>query len=195
MISRIVLAMLLMLPFNLQFENSVNAQSAKQLTFRASVNYVPTGTLDFNNIEGRYDLYDNVFYRFAAEYSITKLFSIGPSFEILKKHIEPSAIYDDDILTYSFYADFRLNYGFTDSGKSLFVVGVGPGVSSLHESAGQKDSGFSLYGLAGFDLPLHKDLGIDFFYRYQTSHFKIEFREYKYDGSALQAGLNYRIKI
>jgi hypothetical protein len=196
MITRLLLGLLIMLPLNLKFEDLAEAQAPNQLTFRADINYVPTGSIDLGNTSSSYTIYDNVFYRFSGDYPLYSILSIGPSFEIMKKRIEPSAIYHDDISVYSFYLDLRVNYLFIESGKSLFVLGAGSGMSSLHEGgSGSSDNGFTAYGLVGFDLPLYSNLGLDLAYRYQTAHFKIGAHEYKFDGSALQAGLNYRIGL
>lgn len=196
MITRLILAVLVMIPLNLKFEELAEAQMPTGFTVRADVNYVPTGSIDFRNTTGSYDIYDNLFYRISGDYSFFNIFSAGPGFEIMKERIEPSAIYHDNISVYSFYLDLRMNYPFTESGGSLFVLGAGSGLSSLHEGvSGLSDKGFTGYGLVGFDLPLYDGLGLDLAYRYQTARYKVDFREYKFDGSALQVGLNYRIRL
>jgi hypothetical protein len=130
-----------------------------------------------------------------VDYSITELFSVGPAFEYLSRHVEPSAISKHDIKYYGFYLDFRANYNFTDSGYSFMVLGFGSGINHLNEDKNSEGTGFALYGIIGLDLSISGPVGCDLIYRYQLAEIKAPFREYRYNGSVIQVGLNYRFKF
>jgi len=167
----------------------------KHLTVRFNISYIPTSSLERENYDVNYDIYDNVFYRGEVDYFITKIFSLGGSLEYLNRHIEPNAIHKRDITGYSFYLDFKVNHNFTDSTYNYLVLGLGSGLTNLHEKNGGSATGYSFYGSIGFDLAIGGPIGCDLLYRYQLSKITIEDWEYRYNGSAIQVGLNYRIKL
>ncbi|MCP4583519.1 MAG: porin family protein [candidate division Zixibacteria bacterium] len=195
MIVRILLVVLLMIPVKVSANNTGQDNSKGQITTRLGLSYIPAGNIKFTNRDATYDIYDSMAFRVSMEYFVSDLFSIGPSFEYLSRQIEPYAFFEEDIRMYSFYLDFRINHGLTDSGGNYLVFGVGTGGGSLSEAEGESDGGFGLYGVVGLDIALQESIGLELLYRFQTARFIIEERDYRFDGSALQAGLSYRIKI
>jgi len=170
-------------------------QSQGQLTVRADLSYVPISEIEFTNRDLKYEIYDNLTYRGSLEYRISNILSIGPAFEYMARHISPDATFSEDIRLYNLYADFRFNHALTDSGANYFVFGLCTGISSLNEDNGAAGRGFLFYGVVGFDIALSKLVGLDLIYRYQDSRIDVEDRIYRFDGSALQAGLNYRFRL
>ena len=77
----------------------------------------------------------------------------------------------------------------------MMVFGCGTGMASLTEKDGESNSDIIFYGMIGFDIKLWRDIGLDLLYRYQLSKLKVEYREYHYDGSTIQFGLNYGVNL
>jgi len=172
-----------------QFDSTTNHRT---ITAHLDMAYMPIGAIKFTNDNASYDFYDNLAYRFSIEYHLSELISIGPGFEYLAKNVNPYAYFDDDITLSNYYLDCRFNHSLIDSGSSYMIFGVGTGFSRLEESNGGRNNGFCLYGMAGFDIALCKWAGIDLFYRYQVNEITIDDRIYRFNGSVIQAGLNYR---
>jgi len=196
MIARILLIAILLLPIKATAQEIADNQQFKKLTARLGFLYVPVGLIKYSNFDRSAEIYDNLSYRVSAEYYLSDIFSIGPGFEYYAKHVDPYGSYtNENISMYSIYLDFRINHGLTDSGGSYLVFGAGSGVSNLSEEKSESGAGFSLYGIVGLDIVLHKSLGLDLLYRYQTSRISIEEKEFQFERSAIQAGLNYRFKF
>lgn len=186
---------------------SVSITSAEQkddlalpgrITARLSISYIPVGTIKFISPDTKNNFYDNVAFRISAEYFISEYFSVGPGIEHLSKHVklEQGYPFEANIKLYNFYFDCRYSYPLTDAETSYLVMGMGTGIGSLDESGDARETGFCLYGLLGFDIALSHDVGLDLLYRYQTNRITInDERNYRFEGSALQAGLNYRFKF
>ena len=166
-----------------------------QLTLRLDMSYLPVNSIEFDNLNSTYEVYDNIYYRFGAEYAVSDLVTAGPSIEYMNRHIEPISTLGLDITAFNFLVDFKLNHKFTDSGKTKMIFGFGTGLASLSEEGGESQTGVIFYVSTGFDIALWKNIGLDMIYRYQFSHLKIEYSNYKYDGSALQFGLNYGLNL
>lgn len=172
--------------------------SPKKITARLCISYVPVGTIKFIPRDEEDNFYDNLVYRISAEYFVSEYFSIGPGFEYLAKHVtlEQDLTFEPDIKLYCFYLDFRCSYPLTDTGENYLVFGMGTGVGNLNESDNAEETGFCLYGLFGLDIDLWHNIGLDLLYRYQTNRITIKNdRNYRFEGSALQAGLSYRFKF
>jgi len=193
MIARILLTITLLLPIKATADDIVNDSRLKQITTRLGMLYVPVGLIKYSNDDRTDEIYDNLAYRISAEYYLSDIFSIGPGFEYYSKHVDPYGSYfNDNISMYSMYLDFRINHGLTDSGGNYLVFGAGSGVSNLSEKRGESNAGFSLYVITGLDIALRKSIGLDLLYRYQTTRISIEEKSFRFERSALQAGLNYR---
>jgi len=196
MIARVLLIIMLLSPIRLTADDIVSSPPQKQISARLGFLYVPVGLIKNLNDDRTDEIYDNLAYRVSAEYYLSDIFSIGPGFEYYSKHVDPYGSYfNDNISMYSVYLDFRINHGLTDSGGSYLVFGAGSGVSNLSEEKGESNSGFSLYGIVGLDIALSKSIGLDLLYRYQTARITIEQKNFQFERSALQAGLNYRFKF
>lgn len=196
MIARILLIIMLLLPIKLTAYDNVDNSPQKQITTRLGFLYVPIGLIKYSNYDRTAEIYDNLSYRGSAEYYLSDIFSIGPGFEYYSKHVDPYGSYtNENISMYSIYLDFRINHGLTDSGGSYLVFGAGSGVSNLSEEKGESNAGFSLYVITGLDIALHKSIGLDILYRYQTARITIEEKSFRFERSAIQAGLNYRFKF
>ena len=196
MITRILLIIMLMSPIKLAADDNLDNHRFKQLTTRLGLLYVPVGLIKYSNSDRTDEIYDNLAYRVSAEYYLSDVFSIGPGFEYYSKHVDPYGSYfNDNISMYSLYLDFRINHGLTDSGGNYLVFGAGSGVSNLSEKRGKSNAGFSLYVITGLDIALYKSIGLDLLYRYQTARITIEEKDFRFERSALQAGLNYRFKF
>lgn len=167
----------------------------ENITARANITYVPINSIEFTNRDNTYDVYDNLFYRLALEYHISNLISIGPSLEFMKRKVEPDAIFHKQITAYNILVDSKLKHNLIDSGNSRMTFGFGVGVMSLKEETGQSGKGAIFYAATGLDIGIWDNVGLDFIYRYQLSHVDIEYRKYRYDGSSIQMGINYRIRF
>ena len=161
--------------------------SPHQITTRLNISYAPVGSIKYANNNEKIDIYDNTFYRVSADYFVTDLFSVGPAFEYQKCHLEPSGISNYDVTSYGFFLDFRTNYNFTDSGYSYMVIGLGAGAINLGEADNDSGTDFAFYGIIGLDLAVSGPVGCDLIYRYQFAEIKVPFREYRYNGSVIQA--------
>ncbi len=192
MITRILLILTMSLTANSYADKFDSTADKKKITARLDMTYIPIGVIKFTNDNSSYDFYDNLAYRFSIEYHLSELISIGPGFEYLPKNVNPHASFNDDITLSNYYLDCRFNHTLIDSGTSYMIFGVGTGFSRLKESNGGGSDGFCLYGMVGFDIALYKSAGIDLFYRYQVNEITIDDRIYRFNGSAIQAGLNYR---
>jgi opacity protein-like surface antigen len=195
---RFILIMILISTSVTLAEQKNDLASSGRITARLSMLYIPVGTIKFISPDTKNNFYDNLAFRISAEYFISDYFSLGPGIEYLSKHVKPEQGYpfDADIKLYNFYFDCRYSYPLTDSETSYLVMGIGTGIGSLDESGDARETGFCLYGLLGFDIALSHDVGLDLLYRYQTNRMTIDYeRNYRFEGSALQAGLNYRFKF
>jgi opacity protein-like surface antigen len=173
-------------------DSLVSVPRSHRITARLDLNYVPVSSTKFNNRDETYDIYDNLFYRVAIDYAIGDFLTIGPSFEYLNRHIEPTILDKRKISVYGYFLECRFNYNFTDSSSSFFVLGMGTGIAYLKEAIGNSNTGVAWYGVVGLDLAVSGPVGCDLLYRYQLTRVKVEDRDYRFDGSAIQAGLNYR---
>ncbi|OQX92012.1 MAG: hypothetical protein B6D58_05015 [candidate division Zixibacteria bacterium 4484_95] len=198
---RFLLIMILLSTSMVSAEQKSDLASPERITARLGVLYIPVGAIKFIPPDTENDFYDNFAFRISAEYFISGFFSLGPGIEYLIKHVEPEQGYpfEADIKLYNFYFDCRYGYPLTDSETNYLVMGMGSGIGNLQESMELGDArgtGFCLYGLFGFDIALSNDIGLDILYRYQTIRITIDGeRNYRFEGSGLQAGLNYRFKF
>jgi opacity protein-like surface antigen len=196
MIPRILLVIMLLLPIEANADDSASGPRLKQVTTRLGLLYVPIGMIKYLNDDRTAEIYDNLSYRVSAEYYLSDIFSIGPGAEYYSKHIDPYGSYtNENVSMYSLYLDFRINHGLTDSGGSYLVFGAGSGVSSLSEEERKSGAGFSFYVLTGLDIAVHKSIGFDLLYRYQTTRITIDEKSFRFERSAIQSGLNYRFKF
>jgi hypothetical protein len=192
---RITLIAIMLLTASSYADQVDSANNQIKITTRLSFSYVPIGSIEFTNRDVKYDIYDNLAYRVSVEYHLSELVSLGPGFECLKKNVNPDGTFNDDIVQYNFYLDCRFNHCLTDSSENYLVFGVGTGISNLKEMHDENGNNFCLYGDIGLDISLHKSVGLDLLYRFQTNKITVDDRIYRFNGSALQAGLNYRFKF
>jgi hypothetical protein len=171
------------------------AEAMPHIIARMDISYIPVGTIKYDNTNEKINIYDNVFYRLSAEYFITDLFSVGPSFEYQSRHLDPTGYSDYNVKSYGFFLDFRTNYNFTDSSYNYMVIGLGSGAVNLGEKGNSSATGFAIYGIIGLDLAVSGPVGCDLIYRYQFAQIGAPFREYRYNGSVVQTGLNYRFRF
>ena len=195
MIRKLMIAMLLLQSGGLAAQETPESSRRIRITTRVDFAYVPVGEIDFKNRDVQYEIYDNLLYRASCEYFVSDLISIGPGFEYSKKRVNPEATFDEDMTQTNFYLDFRINHSLTDSGANYLVFGLGTGIGRISESDNVSGTGFGLYGIVGFDIMLGSSMGLDLLYRYQASSATVEDHDYKFNGSALQAGLNYRFRF
>lgn len=195
MIKRIVFITIMVLITSTYADQIESVDNHIKITTRLGLSYVPIGSIEFTNRDVKYELYDNLAYRISTEYYLSDLLSIGPGFEYLEKNVNPDGTFDDDIVLYNFYLDCRFNHCLTDSGENYLVFGIGTGISNLKEIHYESGSGFCLYGEIGLDITLHKSVGLDLLYRFQANKITVDDRIYRFDGSALRAGLNYRFRF
>jgi hypothetical protein len=190
-----MIAMLLLQSGGLAAQEIPAPEKATRITTRIDFAYVPIGEIDFANRNVQYEIYDNLLYRASCEYFVSDLISIGPGFEYSKKRVNPEATFDEDMTQTNFYLDFRINHSLTDSGANYLVFGLGTGIGRISESDNVSGTGFGLYGIVGFDIMLGSSMGLDLLYRYQANSVTVEDHDYKFNGSALEAGLNYRFRF
>jgi hypothetical protein len=192
---RLVIAFIMLSAMKINAQQPDSAAGPVDLTAHLGVAYVPVGEIEFTNRDVKYDLYDNLAYRIALEYHFADLLSAGPAFEYLRKRINPDGTFDVDIVQYTFYIDFRINHALTDSGANYLVFGAGTGFSNLVEIDNETGNGFSLYGEIGIDISVYNDIGMDLTYRFQAGKVSVGDRNYQFNGSAIMAGLNYRLRL
>lgn len=199
MIKRIIILNSIVLLFQITYADSTDVDSmpvrTDRIAARLNVTYVPVNSIDFTNRNVTYDVYDNVFYRLAFEYYVSGLLAVGPSIELMIREIEPDVTSKEDITVFNFLVDSKLVHNLVDSGSSKMIFGFGVGFMNLKKENGQSGTGNIFYVSTGLDIGLSRDVGLDLIYRYQLAKTKIEYREYRYNGSAIQVGLNYRIKF
>jgi hypothetical protein len=186
------IATLLMLIF---FQSLTQARTNEGIA-RVGFTYLPTGTMKMPaDVEGR-TFYDSFALRIDLSYAVSDYLEIGPGIEFINKKVNPDATFSSKISVISALADARFSYPMTDSGSSNFVVGLGTGVCKLTEKGSGSATGPNIYGIIGFDIGLGKDMGLDLLLRYGFARAELEnIREYRYNGWALQTGLNYRFRL
>lgn len=192
MIIRIFLIMTMMLTSAVYADQTGQSDNHRKITTRIGISYVPIGEMKFTNNDISYDIYDHLSYRVSIEYYFSDLLSIGPSFEYLKENINPHGSFDTDITLYGYYLECRFNHVLTDSGANYMIFAMGTGLSSLTETSDYNGKGFCIYGAIGLDIAISDPVGFDFIYRYQLNTISVDDRDYRFNGSAIQAGLNYR---
>jgi len=195
----IIIILLLLSSFSISYADSTNVSDQNvrnyPLVFRLNMTYVPVGSIEFTNTSTTYDIYDNLYYRFSAEYLFLEFLSGGVSAEYMKKHIDPVSYHNIDITGMNLLADFKLVHNLTETGSTKLLTGFGTGIASLKEESGESNSNIIFYGVTGLDIALWRNLGFDLIYRYQFTNMKIGYSKYSYNGSSLQFGLNYGIEL
>ncbi|MCD6163333.1 MAG: hypothetical protein J7K40_13115 [candidate division Zixibacteria bacterium] len=192
MIIRIFFIAIMMITSALYAQQPGESINHRKITTRIGISYVPIGEIEFTNNNSSYDIYDHLSYRVSTEYYFSDLLSIGPSFEYLKENINPLGYFDTDIVLCGYYMECRINHCLTDSGANYMVFAMGTGLSSLEETGGYNGKGFCIYGVIGLDIAVAGPVGLDMLYKYQLNTISVEDRDYRFNGSTMQAGLNYR---
>ena len=190
-----VLILMVMLSTSYSYAQPAQAyRENRKITAHVDIVYLPISKVESNNFSTSFEKYDNISYRVSFEYYLSELVSVGPAFEYMHDNIDfISGYFNNDITLTNYFITCNFNHSLLDSGASYMIFGAGTGYSKLNESNGTEGNGFSLYGLVGFDIALHRSIGVDLYYRYQVNNIIVDDRTYRFDGSVIQAGLNYRI--
>jgi len=166
------------------------------LAMRLNLSYKPTISIEPDNSSETSEAFDFTGYKIAVDYQVSKLIAIGPAFEYLNKEIERFGYYQNEGLSrFELTLSGKLNHHLTDTGRNYLVFGIESGYGSIKEKDGDSGNGYMLAALIGLDIALSGMLGLDFIYRYQYSGYKVDDINYRFDGSALQVGLNYRFVL
>lgn len=167
-----------------------------RITTRADLVYYPVGNVKMPSSDIKLNYYDSFAFKLSGDYFISDYISLGPGIEYLSRSINPDATFSADIKVVGLYLDSRFSYPVTASGKSYLVFGLGAGMVNITEVGNSGDNGPGVYGIAGFDIGLRPDFGLDLLYRYGYTKVELKnIREYRFESWTIQAGLSYRFKF
>ena len=178
--------------------NNVNAEEAmtstrKKLAVGFGLTYLPKVSIKTPSSDYAIEFYDSFPIELSLRYSISEYVAVGFAFEYLKRNIEPDATFSNTISLSSMKVDGRLSYPFTESGKSLLVLGLASGFGRLEEKDEGNGESVSLHTTAGFEFGFGRDFGVDLLYQYGVMRIDIDdIREYRFDGWSLKSSLYYR---